>query len=489
MTPLEQYPYSPSFQMRIAAALLQDPGLYPRFFGIWNADRFSDPIIQTVMRSFFEFRETNKHSPHLESMMNVVVLKHDNSGDDFKAKIVETLTSLYNHEVVDKEWTEKVIVKWSRSQALEAAVIESADLLSKGQGEKIPEIIEVAYRTGEDISKIGTIITRETRKPSQVIIAQRKDKIPTGFSDLDPLIGGGLGGGEMIVFLGPPKGFKSGNMLNAMMPSIQAPYSRCATYVTLELKEEKVFERFSYRVTRMNSKDLMENPEKFDLKWEERIEQILTGRLAIKNYPTRTATATMIRNYLDLLDAQGHPTGLLVVDYGNIMKHEGKYSSDFTGVGENFESLRAIGIERDIPVITAARTNRESLQAEDLRMEHIAGSMEIAATCDYCVAIIQTDEEHRDWTMRHKLLLNRNEDCGIIIGNNVDYDTFFMTNTGIINNADTEGGDEESGGKRGFGGYGKKDTLTPSGSKTMKKMDPETMAKLKSQLKSRVKGG
>lgn len=438
MNPEASYPYSPSFQKRILASLLQDPTLYTRYNNVWNPSYFTDSTYQVIANCLFDFRELNKHSPNKDTLLNYVVTKYENSDFQFKKRIVDEINDLYSFEVVDKEWTEKVIVDWAKAQAIESAILTGAKYLEEGKKDKILSLIEDAYKVGEDITKLGTIVSNDFKSPSALILSQKKSKIPTGFSDLDPLIGGGVGGGELFVFLGPPKGFKSGNMLNATIPALQAPYGKKVTYISLELREEKVLERYCYRLTKMNKDQLQENPEEFDRKFEERASKVLTGQLAIKNYPTRTATPSMIRRYLDMLDSQGHTTELLVIDYGNIMKPEHKYNSDFTGIGENFESLRAIAIERDIPVITAARTNREGLLTDNLRMEHIAGSMEIAACADYVVALLQTDSEHRDWTMRHKLLLNRNEDCGIIIGNSIDYSTYTIYNTGIVNTEDEE---------------------------------------------------
>jgi len=439
-----QYPYSPSFQLRILAALVQDPTLYSRYHGVWKSSYYTDPLCQLVAQCIFEFRELNKHSPNQDTLLNYAISKNENSDMEFKRKILDKIEELFNHEVIDKEWTEKVVVEWARAQSIEDAILTCAKLLEENKKDKIPQIIDDAYKVGEDITKLGTMISSTFSNPSALIISQKKAKIPTGFSDLDPFIEGGVGGGEILVFLGPPKGFKSGNMLNATIPALQAPYGKKVTYISLELREEKVLERYCYRLTQMNKDQLMENPPEFDKKFESRVSQILTGQLAIKNYPTRSATASMIRRYLDMLDSQGHTTDLLVVDYGNIMKPENKYYSDFSGIGENFESLRAISIERDIPVITAARTNREGLMTDNLKMEHIAGSMEIAACADYVVALLQTDTEHRDWTMRHKLLLNRNEDCGVVIGNSIDYDTYTIYNTGVVNTENEEQSEKEA---------------------------------------------
>jgi replicative DNA helicase len=481
MNDVEQYPYSPSFQNRILAALLQDPGLYPRYYSVWNSSYFTDPINQIIATVLFEFRSLHKQSPNIDTVINSVITRNERSPDDFKKQLVERINILYTTELVDQQWTEKVVVDWARAQAIEAAVIESADCLSKNQKSKIPKIIDQAYRTGENIEKLGLFVDKNSTKPSVAIKSQKINKLPTGFSDLDPLIEGGVGGGELLVFLGPPKGFKSGNLLNSIIPSLQAPYGKAVTYISLELKEEKVYERFCYRITKLDKDFLNSNPEAFDKKFEERIQQILSGKLAIKVYPTRSAGCSQVRSYLDFLDSRGHQTGLLVVDYGNIMKVEDARQSEWTGIGANFEGLRAIGLERDIPVITAARTNREGLLSEDLKMEHIAGSMEISATCDYCVALIQTPEEHRSSTMRQKLLLNRNEDSGIIIGCDIDYPTYTIVNTGIINSSEEEEDEENPKEKRREESNSKRIDL-----KNSKSLPPDQLAKLKSVLSHRT---
>jgi hypothetical protein len=471
-----QYPFSPMYQRRILAGLLQDPVLYAKYYGIWNYRYFSDGIIQSIAQVYFDFRTVNKHNPDRETMINEVVLRNERSSEEFQLKLLQELEACYTHEVVDKEWMEKTVVDWAKNQAIESAVLQAAEELSKGKRGVIKKIIDEAVRVGEDIQNTGLFIHKGMSPISSVILTQRRGSIPTGFTDLDMLIGGGPGPGELFCFIGPPKGFKSGNMLNATMPALQAPYNKNVTYVSLELSEPKVLERYAYRITKMTKNQLEENPADFDKKFLELVEAKFGGKLAIKNYPVRTMTPTRLRAYLDLLDSKGHVTDLLVVDYGNIMKSEDQWASEWSAIGSNFEALRAVAIERDIPVISAARTNRESLQTENLQMHHIAGSMEIAATVDYGIAIIQTEQEHKDWTMRHKVLLNRNEEANIIIGNKIDYPTYSIWNTGIIES--DEGEDDKP--KKQFRKREEQAPAAPTVAKST--VSPELRAKLQSVL-------
>jgi hypothetical protein len=118
-------------------------------------------------------------------------------------------------------------------------------------------------------------------------------------------------------------------------------------------------------------------------------------------------------------------------------------------------------------------------------MHHIAGSMEIAATCDYGIALIQNEGEHKDWVMRHKLLLNRNEEANIVVDCKIDYRTYSIWNTGV--RPDTEDSDSGGDGKeRRFQKRGDRGGGAPAGPVTpvagAKPLDPGKMSKLKDML-------
>lgn len=439
----DRYPYSPLFQQRILALLIQDPSVYRRYWGVWDSSYFDDTKLQSVANPLFSYFDKHSEGMDRETLRNVVLLRYEHSSESFQGELLEVVDDLFDTEVPNKDYLQSMVVEWARDQALENAVLAAADALNKGQRDKVKSSIDAALKVGEDLNRMGFVLNKETKNVSKLVLEKKKNSVPTGFTDLDLLLDSkGVAGGEMLVYVGPPKGFKSGILLNSCIPALMAPYGLKVTYISLELSEIKLLERFAYRVAKLDGEYMTENPEEFDRRFEERLEKVFSGQLAIRQYPMRTASADDFRAYLDLLDSKGHVTDLLVVDYGNIMKPLSQYSRsrDDIAVGSNFEAIRAIATERDIPTLTASRSNRESLKSKDIRMEHIAGSMEIAASCDYCVAIIKNEDLDKEHRIIQKLLLNRNEEANVLIDNRVDYPCYHIWNEGIIENY---GDDEE----------------------------------------------
>jgi hypothetical protein len=202
---------------------------------------------------------------------------------------------------------------------------------------------------------------------------------------------------------------------------------------------------------------MMEAPEKFDADFRTKVSEAYTGQLVIKQYATRSMTGTMLRAYLDLMESNGHKTDLLVVDYGNIMKSESRSDQEHIGVGSCFEALRAIAVDYQIGVITAARLNREAFESNNVGMEHIAGSMEIAAVADYIIANMQTPDEKKQKKMRMKILANRNDVADVVLGIDLDPETMYMTSTGLVLDADEDDGDTKDYNKSNYGKGDKKD--------------------------------
>jgi len=475
MSESDKYPYSPLFQERILGCLVQDASVFGRFHGVWSHRYFRDNKLKVISQSYFQFRSKYNHNPDIDTLINEVILGQDATSDEYKRELVEVIGRLYNNEIVDKDAILDKVVHWAKDNALEDAIIRGVEKLNSGDRESIRVLMDEAYRVGSDLNNIGLIVDGGMDSVSDMIKGTIQSKIPTGFSDVDLCIGGGVGGGELFVFVGPPKGFKSGNLLNTALPALGTTQGKNVTYVSLELSQAKVLERFSYRITRMTQKQMLADSILFDKTYNESVSQKMSGQLAIKNYANRTMTSDHLRAYLDLLESNKHTTDLLIVDYGNIMKPKNSFSSEWTQIGSNFEELRAIAIDRNIPVITACRTNRESLNKDDVRLEHIAGSMEISATCDYAVALCQTSEEHKEWKMRHKVLLNRNEESDIMIGCDIDYPTYTIWNTGVIVREESDGDEGLDKGLSHTKQFETKAARLPEGSK----INQDTMAKLR----------
>ena len=183
---------------------------------------------------------------------------------------------------------------------------------------------------------------------------------------------------------------------------------------------------------------------------KKRIKSIHLGipkaKLQIKEFPTGTCNAMMIKQYCKKLkEIKGFIPDIIIVDYLNIVKpNNGSIASNLYEKGKAVaEELRAISSEMHIPVISAVQSNRNSrgsgYATEDIDLDNSAESGGIPATADAMFAAFQMEGEREAGKINLKVIKNR---LGGFIGKtipfSVNYDTLKITdwNTPISENED-----------------------------------------------------
>jgi replicative DNA helicase len=425
-------PWTPKFQRELLVLLLQLPEVYGQYSGIWKPNYFDDAVHREIAQAYLTIRALGNDHPAKTTLQQEILKDVDNRLPiplDKQAAIDET-EILYRAQPQNPRYSVHVVRQWARDQELIYAVDACLNHLQAGEVDKLRPLIDAAYAIGTDTSQTGITVTPATRDPGQTLLDTLVgDFLPIGMPSLERVLEGGIRPGEMITVVGIPGVFKSGTMLNWMMPALQQPYGRKVTYISLEMSEKKVYGRFCFRVSKKSKDFLKVDLGKFNAAFNTEIANYC-GSLHIKNFGNGTIDIVELKAYLDQLDHREHETGLLIVDYPQIMKKD-RSLQDFNAIGDLYAGIRSIAIEREIPVIAAAQLNREAFKKlEAITMAEISASMDIARHSDYIVAILQSEEMRKENKMRLKLLKNRNEETGVIINIDVDYPLYSMYDMG-----------------------------------------------------------
>jgi hypothetical protein len=425
-------PWTPRFQRELLVLLLQLPEIYGTYVGIWKPSYFDDVIHREIAQAYLTIRALGNEHPAPETLRQEILKDIDNRLPipSDKKSVIEEVEILYRAQPQNPRYSVQVVRSWARDQELLYAVDAALNHLQAGEIDKIRPLIDKAYAIGNDTGKAGITVTPATRDPGQFILDTLVgDFLPIGMPTLERVLEGGIRPGEMITVVGIPGVFKSGTMLNWMMPALQQPYGRKVTYISMEMSEKQVYGRFCFRVSKKSKDFLKIDLPKFNVAFNTEIANYC-GSLHIKNFGNGTIDIPELKAYLDVLDQTEHETGLLVVDYPQIMKKD-RTLQDFNAIGDLYAGIRSIAIEREIPVIAAAQLNREAFKnLENVTMAQISASMDIARHSDYVVAILQSEEMRKENKMRLKLLKNRNEETGVIVNVNVDYPIYTLYDDG-----------------------------------------------------------
>ena len=146
----------------------------------------------------------------------------------------------------------------------------------------------------------------------------------------------------------------------------------------------------------------------------------LDGRLIVKEYPTKSASPSTIKNHLEKLKLRGISIDTIIVDYGDLLRPSVIRKEKRHELETIYEDLRAIAQEYECPLWTASQTNRSGLNAEVITMESISEAFNKCFVADFICTISRTVEDKIDNEGRMFVAKNRNGPDGLVFPMKID---------------------------------------------------------------------
>jgi hypothetical protein len=135
------------------------------------------------------------------------------------------------------------------------------------------------------------------------------------------------------------------------------------------------------------------------------MQSLLEDKFRVKEFPTSTMNSNTIRRLAkEMKEKQGFEPDIIFIDYLELMKpnHQRKTSAKHEDLRTTAEELRDVGLELDIPVVSAMQTNRDGYAAKELDLADMSGSFGVAMTADFVIAGVLTPENEiiKEYTWR-----------------------------------------------------------------------------------------
>ena len=384
--------YGYSFQIKLLAALFKNKTFLQQISDILEAEFFESDANKWIATTVIDYFNEYKSSPTLE-VMKVRVDSVDN--DVLETGIVDTLKEIMkNLDADDMEFVQNETIKFCKNQKLKGAIMESVNLLQAGDYDGIKQQIDEAMKSGTD---------RDLGHDYMIDIADRfsettRKTVPTGWNVIDDLMDGGLGPGELGVFVAPAGIGKSWALVNAAASAVKA--GKTVVQYTLELSGAYVGLRFDSVFTGIAAQNLKYYQDNI----KETIKDI-NGELVIKYYPTKTATVNTLKAHLDRCTMMDKKPDLIIVDYADLLRGTGKEIRH--ELGNIYEDLRGLAGEYEVPVWTASQANRSALEDDVIGAEKIAESYSKIMTADFVLSLSRKIEDKIAGTGRWHVIKNR----------------------------------------------------------------------------------
>jgi len=360
--------YNVDLQRLFVEFLAQDKDLFARVNGI------IDPLyFDRELRKAVEFIQ--EHASGYSALPTL---------EQIKATTNIELQELKDVDERHQNWFIDEFETFCKHKALEGAILESADMLEKGQYGPVERRIKEAVQIG--LAKhMGTDYWEDPAERIERVRNQRGGT-STGWKEIDSKLYGGFNRGELNIFAAPSGGGKSLFLQNLGLNWSIAGLN--VVYITLELSEELSSMRLDSMITGMNTRDVFKNKDDVDLKV--RMQGKKAGKLQIVQLPNGI-TINSVSSYLREFEVKNDiKVDAVLIDYLDLMMPaQSKVSPSDLYIKDKFvsEEMRNFAVEHDILFATASQLNRAAVEEVEFDHSHIAGGLSKVQTADNVIGI------------------------------------------------------------------------------------------------------
>ncbi len=388
--------YGTGFQTKLLAVLMKDRIYLQQIHDILDPKYFTSEANQWIAATVMKYFNEYKNTPTLEVMK---VELDSMESEILKPMVVDCLKDVLKHvEAEDLSYIKDRTLDFCKNQKLKGAILESVQLLQQGNYEAIKTAVDEAMKAGGD-RNIGHEYIKDIEARFEL---NNRNTVPTPWDVVNDIMDGGLGAGEMGVFVAPAGIGKSMALVNAA--AFCAKKGLNVVYYTLELSDTYVGGRFDSHFTGIPTQDL-----KFHREEVEAAVGKLNGQLIIKYYPTKTATINTIAAHLDKCIMQGTKPDAIFIDYADLLRDAGsnRNARHDQVLGGIYEELRGLAGLYKVPIWTASQANRSAAEQEIIEADKIAESYTKVMVADFVVSLSRKTADKISGTGRWHIIKNR----------------------------------------------------------------------------------
>ena len=392
--------YGYSFQIKVIASLFTDKSFLQQISDILSPKYFESDANNWLITTILDYHKEYKASPTLEV---IKVKTQELDHEVLKQQIVQHMKDAWKYiEADDLPFIKQQALDFCKNQEIKKAILSSVELLKHGEYEEIKSKIDNALKSGGD-KDIGHeyMSSIEERYTDAV-----RDTKETPWEVVNDLTDGGLGKGELGVFVAPAGIGKSWGLINIGANAVKKGMT--VVHYTLELNEAYVGLRYDSVVTGIANQNLKhyQSQVKEDL-------AKLKGELIIKYYPTKTVSVIGLRSHIEKCIMQDKKPDIVIVDYADLLRGPGQEKRhELEGI---YEDLRGLAGEYDIPVWTASQANRSALEEDVIGAEKISESYGKVMVADFVISLSRKVQDKLAGTGRWHVIKNRFGPDGITL--------------------------------------------------------------------------
>ena len=385
--------YGPSFQMKVISSLLTHKEFLQNINDVLSDEYFSNPAHKWVINEILKYYE-KYHTTISMDILKVEMKKLEN--EVLKVSVKEQLREAYRADLEDLQYVQEEFSTFCKNQQLKKALLNSVDLLKAGDYESIKYMIESAMKAGAD-KNIGHEYKRDVESRYR---EDHRKIVPTPWGEINELIQGGLGNGDLGLIFGNPGGGKSWTLVALGGYAVKMGFN--VIHYTLELSEAYTGRRYDAFFTGVPVDQLEKHKGDVETSTAD-----LPGELIIREFPMGKTTISSIEAHINKVKDLGIEPDLIIIDYIDLLSTR-KRNVDRKGeIDDIYTSTKGLARELNIPIWSVSQVNRAGAKDNVIEGDKAAGSYDKMMITDLSISLSRKKEDKVNGTGRLHIMKNR----------------------------------------------------------------------------------
>ena len=382
------------FQAKVLSLLIRDHPFVQQTFDIIDPSYFESDARKWVAKTILDYFKNYRKLPTRIVFMTEV---EKITNDVHKVAVAAELRTIQMHvSDDDMEYVKDKFLQFCKNQTLKAAIFKSVDLLEAHEYDDIKILIDDAMRAGTE-RNYGHDWKKDVDKR---LLEDTRITTPVPWDCVNWVMDGGLAYGELGVVAAPAGAGKSW-----MLAAIGAHAMKQGLKVlqfTLELNDLYCGTRYDTIFSGIEPKEHRNNYERI-----KKAVSDVPGEIIIKYYPSRTVNSHKLLAHIHQLSGTGFVPDLVIVDYADLLRSNGRADARYLELGAIYEELRSLAGELQIPCWTASQTQRSSIDVEVIQADKIAEAYGKIMIADFVLSLSRTLNDKQTNTARVHIIKNR----------------------------------------------------------------------------------
>lgn len=426
--------YGPAFQIKVISGLLNHKSFLQNIYDILSVDSFDNPAHKWIIERITNYYK-DYHTVITMDILNVEVKKVEN--DILKTSIISELKEAYKVPETELPYTEREFTSFCKNQQLKNALLSSVDLLQAGMFDDIRRIINNALKAGEEKNTgLDLKLDVETRYREDA----RGTIIPTPWDEINELLKGGVGKGDLALIFGGPGGGKSWFLIAIGAFAALSGYN--VVHYTLELADTYTGLRYDACLTGIPFGEITQNRSIV----EERLKQV-SGNVIVKKYPPKRASIYTLEAHIQKLTEEGIKPDLIIIDYIDYLNSSSKSKERKEEIDDVYIGTKGMADELGIPIWSASQVNRAGAQDSVIEGDKAAGSYDKIMIADFIISLSRKRKDKVKGTGRFHVMKNRYGNDGLTYNIKIDTNIGDFNILGLYSEDDEDSDNQETSSK------------------------------------------